>query len=114
MAHYKNKDHLMNLRQSIAGGCVIILLSVANGNPDSDLVKLVDSTISLTDLKFSRRVESKADIYAGKILLKAYGNINGGLQVLNILNDNHGLYELEMLSSHPIIKHRILKLQNLK
>lgn len=93
---------------------MIILLSVANGKPDSDLVKLVESTISLTDLKFSRRVEECTDIYAGKILHKEYGNVNGSIEVINILNDSKELYELEMLSTHPIVANRILKLQKLK
>ncbi|MCM1004656.1 MAG: M48 family metallopeptidase [Candidatus Gastranaerophilales bacterium] len=114
MAHYKNKDHLMNLRKNIAGGCVVILLSFAHGETNNELITFVDNAIALTDLKFSRSSEEKADIYAGKILLSEYGNINGGLELLNILKEERDLYELEILSTHPLIENRIKKLKRLK
>ena len=114
MAHYRNKDHLMNLRKNLAGGFVILIVSISGGNVSKQLSELADTFISLTDLKYSRTVEEKADMYAGKILLKKYGSTKGGIEVMNILNSNHDLYEPEALSSHPLIMKRILKLETLK
>lgn len=114
MAHYKNKDHLMNLRQSISGGVAIIVLSVARGSADADVVKLVDNVLEITDLKYSRRSEEKADYYAGKILLQTFGSVKGGIELLEILGRNNELYELELLSTHPLINKRIKNLQSLK
>lgn len=113
MAHYRNRDHLMSLRKNIAGGVIIILLSISSiyGEETSTIV---DGMISLTDLKYSRNIEQKADIYAGKMLLSLYNSTLGGKEVLEILRNNSELYELEVFSTHPIIKSRIKILEDLK
>ena len=52
MAHYKYKDHLLNLRRNISNSVVLIMISFAS--PDNqDIGKVLDGGLNITDLKFS-------------------------------------------------------------
>lgn len=113
MAHYKNRDHLMGLRKSISSNMVIISLYLFGGNMN-DTSKLISSSIDLVDMKYSKLEETKADIYAGKILLNLYGTTKAGVEVMNILKE--GDYDLgfEFMSTHPLHETRVKCLKNLK
>ena len=108
MAHYKNKDHLMNLRKGISNASIIIFMSIVSPN-NQEASKIIEGTLSLSDLKYSRSVEAKAD--AAKILNELYGRTTGGVQVLKILS-GQDTGAPEVLSDHPDIQKRIEKLQN--
>ena len=110
MAHYKNKDHLMNLRKGISNASIIIFMSIVSPN-NQEASKIIEGTLSLSDLKYSRSVEAKADLYAAKILNELYGRTTGGVQVLKILS-GQDTGAPEVLSDHPDIQKRIEKLQN--
>ena len=112
MAHYKNKDHLMNLRKSIASNFVILTF-VFSGADVSNIDDLVSSSLDLADLKYSRRKEASADKYAAKILKKIYGNVNGGIQVINVLSQGNYLDEQDFLSTHPSLKRRLSYLKKI-
>jgi len=105
MAHYRHKDHLLNLRRGLSNGVVLILLSIAN--PDNNNVAaVVEDGLNITDLKFSRGVEEKADKYAIAVMNKLYGNTDAGVKVMNILKEkNH--FNIEFISSHPNLDKRI-------
>ena len=60
MAHYRHKDHLLNLRRNISNGVVLILLSIANPN-NNQISNIAESGLNVTDLKFSRGAEENAD-----------------------------------------------------
>ena len=105
MAHYKNKDHLLNLRRGIAGSAVLILVSIAN--PSNDRIsKITESGINMTDLKYSRQVEENADKYAIRVMNKIYGSAKAGVDVMNIIKEKNS-FDIEFLSSHPNIDKRI-------
>ena len=111
MAHYKNKDHLLKLRQNIASSTVIILMCVLS--PESqNASKIISTSMTMSDLKYSREIEAKADKYAGKILINLYGTTNGGIEVLKTLSKNKS-YMGEVLSSHPKMQKRINYLESL-
>ena len=110
MAHYKNKDHLMNLRKGISNASIIIFMSIVSPN-NQEASKIIEGTLSLSDLKYSRSVEAKADLYAAKSLNELYGRTTGGVQVLKILS-GQDTGAPEVLSDHPDIQKRIEKLQN--
>jgi Zn-dependent protease with chaperone function len=109
MGHYKNRDHLMNLRKSISSSAVIVSLCVLG--IESNVATLVTETMDLSDYKYSKRVEANADKYAAKRLLSLYGNTNGGIEVINILKDGEYNIEFDMLSTHPSLNKRILYLK---
>ena len=68
--------------------------------------------MTMSDLKYSREIEAKADKYAGKILINLYGTTNGGTEVLKTLSKNKS-YMGEALSSHPKMQKRINYLESL-
>ena len=105
MAHYRHKDHLLNLRRNISNGVVLILLSVANPN-NSQISNIAEGGLSITDLKFSRGAEENADKYAIKISNILYGNSKAGAEVMKTLKDKN-IFDVEFLSTHPNIDKRI-------
>lgn len=109
MAHYKYKDHLLNLRRNIANGAVLILVAFANPN-NKDIGTLIEGSLNVTELKFSRGVEEKADKYAINIMNKLYGNARAGVYVMTTLKDKNS-FDIEFLSSHPNLDKRIKYIQ---
>ena len=105
MAHYRHKDHLLNLRRSISNSIVLIALAAANPN-SKEIGNLVESSLNITDLKYSRGVEAKADKYAIKIMNIIYGNSKAGVEVMKTLKEKNR-FDIEFLSSHPNIDKRI-------
>ena len=110
MAHYRYKDHLLNLRRNIANGSVLILIAFANPN-NKEIGTIVDDSLNVTELKFSRGAEEKADKYAIDIMNKLYGNAKAGVSVMTTLKDKNS-FDIEFLSSHPNIDKRIKYIQN--
>ena len=117
MGHYRNKDHLMNLRRGIASNFVILSFALFGGEA-ADITKLVSASLDLSDMKYSKHKEANADKYAALINKKIYGNVNGGIEVMNILKQSN--YEedididLDFLSTHPSLNKRIKYLKTLK
>ena len=109
MAHYRSKDHLLNLRRNIANGAVLILIAFANPN-NQDIGTFIDGSLNVTELKFSRGVEEKADKYAIDIMNKLYGTAKAGVSVMTTLKDKNS-FDIEFLSSHPNIDKRIKYIQ---
>lgn len=112
MAHYKNRDHIMNFRKNIASMTVVLLATIFS--PDSEMPNIVSKTMELSDLNYSRGVEARADKYAGLMLLREYGTINGGIRALNKLRDKEYPNFLYIFSTHPSIEKRIDFLKNIK
>ena len=113
MAHYKNKDHLKNIRHKIAKSTITIFLSLAIPN-DSTISNISDDGLEINELGFSRGCEKQADIYAGKILLVLYNNTIGGQKVLNTLREKTYPGILRLYATHPDIDSRIKVLRQLK
>ena len=105
MAHYKNKDHLINLRKSISSSAVILSLCILG--IEQNISTLVSETMDLSDYKYSKQKEMKADKYAAQILLSLYGNTRGGVEVLNILKKGEYNIEFDTFSTHPSLNKRI-------
>lgn len=111
MAHYKNKDHIMNLRKNIASGVALMIVSFSGND---SVYTIINRTVDLSDLNYSRGVEARADIYAGKMLLKEYGNISGGINALSLLSDKQYPEQFYFLSTHPTIEKRIKSLKHIE
>ena len=71
----------------------------------------MDDSLNVTELKFSRGAEEKADKYAIDIMNKLYGNAKAGVSVMTTLKDKNS-FDIEFLSSHPNIDKRIKYIQN--
>lgn len=111
MAHYKNKDHLKNIRHEIASAIILSFLQIANPS-DTTSVKILEGGLNMSNLNFSRSYEKKADIYAGKVLLALYGNNKAGADVLNNLRDKKYPPVLMLFSTHPDVDSRIQTLNS--
>lgn len=109
MGHYKNRDHLMSLRKNISSAAVLLFMSVVSPS-NGDAAKIVSGTMNASDLHYSRGVEMKADNYAKSILKRIYGNTNGGVRALEVL-DKEKLIHFDLASTHPDTRKRI---ENLK
>lgn len=109
MAHYRNKDHLLNLRQNISNSVILILLAIADPY-NKQIASIVEGSLNIKDLKFSRGVEEKADKYAIKIMNSLYGSAGAGVKVMNTLKEKNR-FDIEFLSSHPNLDKRIKYIQ---
>jgi len=105
IAHYKHKDHLLNLRRQISNNAVLIFLSVLSPN-NRELHKITNDSLKITDLKYSRNLEAKADKYAVKIMNQLYGNSKEALFVMELLRAKNK-HDFEFMSSHPNINKRM-------
>ena len=75
--------------------------------PDSDIfTNFVSNSLTIMDLAHSREAEYSADRYAGEILRYFYGDVDGGVEVLNTINNAKEDYN-EILATHPNYKNRI-------
>ena len=110
MAHYRYKDHLLNLRRNISNSVILIMIAFANPN-NKDIARAVEGSLSITDLTFSRRAEEKADKYAIKIMNILYGNARAGLDVMEKLRIKNS-FDIEFLSTHPNFDKRINYIKN--
>ena len=114
MSHYKTKDHLMQLRSNLASGVVVFVVSVFTSNSGNDLSSIVSSTIDLSDLKYSRSVETKCDKYAAKVVKLLYGSVDPAVNALEALKENHDTdFTIEFLSTHPELDKRIENIKHL-
>ena len=109
MAHYKHKDHLLSLRRSLSNGVILIIISFVNPN-SKEIGTLVNGGLNVTDLKFSRGAEEKADKYAIKIMNILYGNAKAGVDVMQTLKSKNS-FDIEFLSTHPNLDKRIKYIQ---
>ena len=105
MGHYKHKDHLLNLRRNISNDVILILISFASPE-NASVSRSVEDGLNIVDLKYSRGVEEKADIYAIRIMNAIYGNAKAGVEVMKTLKDKNK-FDIEFLSTHPNIDKRI-------
>jgi len=105
MGHYKYRDHLQALRRNLANSIVLILLSATGGN-DQRVRSMFGGSLNISDLKYSRKAEERADKYAIKVTTSIYGNADAGVELMEILKEQRG-WGPEFLSTHPNIEKRI-------
>ena len=109
MAHYKHKDHIMNIRKDFASTVTVLVVAISTNN--DKISSVVSDTIELSDLNYSRAVEARADKYAKRMLLNEYGNTDGGIEVLKLLKDKDYPKFLNIFATHPSIEKRIEELK---
>lgn len=109
LGHIYHKDHL----KQIGRGLVILSIQGLIGFGGGDLA-LVDDTMDLLNLTFSRDQEFAADRFAVELLKKADINPQGGVVLMEQFSRiQRSPFQFKYTSSHPDPKGRIKAIQRL-
>jgi len=108
LGHFIQRDHLRGLGRSIGRGVVWTLVFGGNGGIDL----LSDRATRLLDLGYSRDQEVGADRWGARLVMAAYGSLDGGDRLFRWLamNEEAGA-GLTLLSSHPAPADRVTMLR---
>lgn len=105
LGHHVAKDPLKGLGRSLVGITIATVLGIGSGNVD-----IVTLTGSLTDLHYSRRQETAADVYALSAIIDLYGHGGASLdffkRILAKNRDRRGKLAA-YFSTHPLTQARI-------
>ncbi|WP_036481373.1 M48 family metallopeptidase [Myxosarcina sp. GI1] len=105
LGHHVAKDPLKGLGRSLVGITMATVLGIGSGNAD-----IVTLTGSLTDLHYSRRQETAADVYALSAIVRKYGHGDASLdffqRILAKNRDRRGKLSA-YFSTHPLTQARI-------
>ncbi|MCF3649564.1 M48 family metallopeptidase [Synoicihabitans lomoniglobus] len=108
LGHFAQRDHLRGMGRSIGRGLVWALIFGGSGGVDV----VSDRANRLLDLGHSRQQERGADGFGVRLVLAAYGTVEGGERLFSWLAEtaqsNAGL---TLLSSHPAPEDRIAALR---
>ena len=108
LGHFVNKDHL----RRIGRGLVLSFLStIAFGN-NSDTTRFVNSWLMSTNLSFSRKQESNADLIGIQLLNQHYGHVAGSVDFFERLSKKD-LGIASFFSTHPLSQQRIKRLRDI-
>ena len=109
LGHYKHRDHLKSISRQLT---IAMICNLFFGKASKTLQKIVGNITNLEALNHSRNQERNADSYASEMLIKIYGNNNGGIKFLQHINKKERMLELsEYFSTHPSTSKRIKLLQ---
>lgn len=106
MSHYRDKDHLLGLRTELAGKFVVIIMSALSNN-QQNFSNIIAGAIDLSNLKYSRNIESKCDKYASNIVMRKYSTIKPATDALKLLKDDSPDMMIDAFSTHPNLDRRI-------
>jgi len=106
IAHVQNRDPIMALGRGLTLGLAITsLLGLSDGAIGSSFIGEISL---LTQLKFSRSAELKADEDALETLLRHYGHLQDADSIFYILSQESGHQEpYALFSTHPLNEERI-------
>jgi Zn-dependent protease with chaperone function len=109
MGHYANRDHLRGLGRAV----VLIAVSTVLFGADSGAGNMLGSALNLTELRFSRKQETKADEYALDVLHCRFGHVAGCVDFFEKMPEEQdpGRYG-HYFSTHPENRKRIDHIQN--
>jgi Zn-dependent protease with chaperone function len=104
MGHYANRDHLRGLGRAL----VLLAVSTVLFGADSGAGDILGSALNLTELRFSRKQETKADEYALNVLHCYFGHVAGCVDFFEKMpkGQDPGRYG-HYFSTHPENRKRI-------
>ena len=110
IAHVQHRDPIISVGQSaaISTGMMLLLGSTDTG--------ILGSTGLLTQMRFSRDMESRSDETGLIAIEKLYGHVGGALglyQVLEAMGESSSLEEPQFFSTHPMSETRLEALSDL-
>jgi Zn-dependent protease with chaperone function len=110
MGHYAHRDHLRGIGRAL----VLITVSTLTLGPDSPVAKVLGSALNLTEMRFSRAQETRADDYGLEALHCLYGHVGGSTDFFKKIpvDQDPGRFG-HYFSSHPENRRRIAHLQEM-
>lgn len=75
LGHFAHRDHIRGLGR----GLVLAVATTALFGNDNTLSNLVAGSLSMAEMKFSRKQESAADLFALRLINKHYGHAGGAV-----------------------------------
>ena len=106
LGHFFGHDHLRGLGQ---GAIFMAIMASLRGN---DPGGVISRSVNLFGLHYSRKQESAADLFSVNLLRKCYGSEQGAISAIEKLGIYGKKGGIEALSTHPLIKRRILALKS--
>lgn len=111
IAHIKHRDPIRGAGRAVIFGLAISMVSMAVGNQVFD--QFIGGSSLLTALHYGREQEREADIAALAALNSEYGHIGGATELFGILSAQSNIEPPEFLSSHPVSKQRIERIEQM-
>jgi len=110
IAHVRHRDPIVSVGQgaAISTGMMLLLGSTDTG--------ILGSTGLLTQMQFSRDMESRSDETGLTAVEKIYGHVNGALdlyKVLDAISESNPVEPPQFFSTHPISEARLKELSGL-
>lgn len=109
MGHYLHRDHLKSFGREIITGAI---LTVVTAGQHQQFGSFVNDIHEVSKIVYSRSQETNADLYANEVVLKLYGNNDGALKFMEMIDEKQKLPEfLHYFSTHPSPHDRIYLLK---
>ncbi|MCA9473450.1 MAG: M48 family metallopeptidase [Nitrospirales bacterium] len=106
LGHFKNRDHL----RALGRGLVLTALVTYFTGSNSDVSRMLASTLTLGQAQHSQSRESQADETALEILNCSYGHVGGATELFEVLQKQEGASGPDVLhyfDTHPELQKRI-------
>jgi Zn-dependent protease with chaperone function len=110
MGHFANRDHLRGIGRAL----VFMTVSTLTLGPDSPVANILGSALNLTEMRFSRVQETRADEYGLDALHCLYGHVGGSTDFFKKIpaDQDPGRFG-HYFASHPENRRRIAHLEKL-
>jgi len=110
MGHYANRDHLRGIGRAL----VFVTVSTLLLGPDSPAANFLGGALNLTEMRFSRSQETRADIFGLEALHCLYGHVGGSTAFFKKIpaDQDPGRFG-HYFASHPENRRRIAHLEDL-
>lgn len=110
LGHFNNRDHLKGIGRSL----VLMVLSTMLMGPNNMLNDWMSTSLTLSQLAYSRGQESKADAFGLKALQCRYGHVSGATQFFDTMSKKHHIGNVQkFFVSHPVSEERVANLKSL-
>jgi Zn-dependent protease with chaperone function len=110
MGHFAHRDHLRGIGRAL----VFITVSTLTLGPDSPVANILGNALNLTEMRFSRAQETRADTFGLHALHCLYGHVGGSTDFFKKIpaDQDPGRFG-HYFASHPENRRRIAYLQEL-
>ncbi len=112
LGHYAHRDHLTYMGRQILIASILTALSLGQS---SHFSSFANSANEISDISYSQKQESEADIYANHMVLALYGTNKGGINFFKHLEEKEKMPQfMHYFSTHPSPQYRIKLLKSNK
>lgn len=112
LGHYSHRDHLKFIGRQIIIASVLTAISIGQSNHFSSFA---NSANEISNISYSQKQETDADIYANKMVITLYGSNKGGINFFKRIKDKEKMPQfMHYFSTHPSPQYRMKLLNNNK